>query len=611
MIRQWIRSHPVHIFICLGLALIVIVSFYQTSQFKFVMYDDSRYILGNKNIQTGFDRNSVSWAFSTLFACNWQPLTWLSLMLDYKMYGTSAGGYHVTNVLIHLVNTLLLFLIFGRMTGELWKSGFVAALFAVHPLHVESVAWVMARKDVLSAMFWLLTMAAYAHYADNPSLRRYVWVFIAFGLGLMSKPMLVTLPFVLLLLDYWPLRRFQGGAIIAGRRLILEKIPLIALSAVISAITIHAQGSSGALKSFGDIGLSERMVNAVVSYGGYAAKMFWPMNLACFYPYPTSFPISAVLLSVTFLGAASFFSFRYIRTAPYLAMGWLWYLITLLPVSGIIQVGDQAMADRYTYIPLIGLFIAIAWGIPDLLKANPFYRYFIPAAGGATLLLLVILTYNQTGVWKDSRVLFEHAIAVTEGNYVAHNNLGSYLMGHKRFDEAASHFEKVVQIKPGNEKYLNNLGIALFRQNRYDEAMTYYLRAIAVNPLFADSYCNAADVCLFSGRDNEALEYYRKALHLRPGNAAAENNVAEILIRQEKLDEAIIYLRAAIKHHPDYAVARNTLAVVLTRKNQISEAIDELNEALRINPRYTEAINNLSKLRESARTNKIIDLNTR
>ncbi|MBU1743953.1 MAG: tetratricopeptide repeat protein [Proteobacteria bacterium] len=611
MIRQWIRSHPVHIFICLGLALIVILPFYQASQFKFVIYDDSRYILGNKNIQTGFDRSSVSWAFTTLFASNWQPLTWLSLMLDYKMYGTGAGGYHVTNVLIHLVNTLLLFFIFARITGGLWKSGFVAALFAVHPLHVESVAWVMARKDVLSAMFWLLTMAAYAYYADNPSFRRYVWVFIAFGLGLMSKPMLVTLPFVLLLLDFWPLRRFQGGAIIAGRRLILEKIPLIALSAAISAITIYAQDLSGALTSFGDIGLSERMVNAVVSYGGYVAKMLLPVNLACFYPYPTSFPISVVLLSGSFLGAACFFSFRYIRTAPYLAMGWLWYLITLLPVSGIIQVGVQAMADRYTYIPLIGLFIAIAWGIPDLLKGNPFYRYFIPVAAGTTILLFVILTYNQTGVWKDSGVLFEHAIAVTEGNYVAHNNLGIHLLGHKRFGEAASHFEKVVQIKPGEEKYLNNLGIALSRQKRYEDAMTYYLRAIAVNPRFAESYYNAADVCLFSGRENEALAYYKKALHLRPGNAAAENNVAEILIRQEKLDEAIIYLRAAIKHHPDFATARNTLAVVLTRKNQISEAIDELNEALRINPRYTEAINNLSKLRGSSQTNKNIDLNVR
>jgi Tfp pilus assembly protein PilF len=606
VIRQWIRSHPVHIFICLGLALIVILPFYQTSQFKFVHYDDAIYILGNKNIQAGFNWSSVSWAFTTLFGCNWHPLTWLSFMLDYKMYGTNAGGYHLTNVLIHLVNTLLLFLIFGRMTGGLWKSGFVAALFAVHPLHVESVAWVMERKDVLSAMFWLLTMAAYAYYADKPSLKRYGWVFIAFGLGLMSKPMLVTLPAVLFLLDYWPLRRFEEGAFVAGRRLILEKIPLIAMSAVVSVITIYAQDLSGALKSLGDIDLSDRMVNAVVSYGGYVAKMLQPVNLAVFYPYPTSFPLSLLLPSVALLVALCLLSFKYIRTAPYLAIGWLWYLITLLPVCGLIQVSEQAMADRYTYIPLIGLFIIIAWGIPDLLKGNTFYRYFIPVVAGTTILLMVILTFQQVGVWRDSRVLFEHAIAVTEGNFLAHNNLGIYLLGRKRFAEAESHFEKVVQIKPGNEKYLNNLGLALFRQDRYDEAMKYYLRAIAINPLFAGSYYHAADVCLQSGREDEALEYYKKALQLSPGNAGAENNVAEILIGQEKLDEAIIYLRAAIKHHPDYAVARNTLAVVLTRKNQTSEAIAELNEALRINPQYTEAINNLSKLRGSAQPPKNI-----
>ena len=539
LIHRWIRSHLVHIIICLGLSLIIVIPFYQTSQFKFVIYDDSVYILGNKNIQAGFDRSTVFWAFTSLLSSNWQPLTWLSLMLDYKMYGTSAGGYHVTNVLIHLVNTLLLFIIFGRMTGRLWESGFVAALFAVHPLHVESVAWVTERKDVLSAMFWLLTMSAYAYYVDNPSLKRYGWVLIAFCLGLMSKPMLVTLPLILLLLDYWPLRRFQGCAFVVNRFLILEKIPLVALSAVVGALTIYGQGSSGALKSLGEIGLSDRMVNAVVSYGAYVAKMLWPVNLACFYPYQTSIALLILLPSVVFLVALCVLSFRYIQTAPYLAMGWFWYLITLLPVCGIIQVGEQAMADRYTYIPMIGLFIIIAWGIPELLKGNPYYRYFIPVAAGTTILLLVILTFKQTGVWKDSRSLFEHAIAVTEGNYMAHNNLGAYLMVHNRFSEAATHFESVVQIKPYNEKYLNNLGIALFRQNRYDEAMTYYLRAIAINPRLADTYYNAGDVCLFNGRDNEALEYYKKALHLLPGNAVAENNVTDILIRQEKRNREI------------------------------------------------------------------------
>ena len=611
MIRSWIRSHSIPIFICLGLALIVIVPFYQTSQFSFVIYDDTRFILGNKNIQAGFDQSSFSWAFTTMSGNNWQPLTWLSLMLDYKMYGRNAGGYHVTNVLMHLVNTLLLFLIFGKMTGRLWPSGFVAALFAVHPLHVESVAWVAERKDVLSAMFWLLTMGVYAYYAASPSLKRYIWVVIAFILGLMAKPMLVTLPVVLLLLDYWPLRRFQGNTFIAGRRLILEKIPLLFLSAIVSAITIYSQGSTGAMKALGSIGLTDRMANAVISYGAYAAKMLWPMNLACLYPYPAFFPISIMLLSTIFLGAVSFLSFRYIRTAPYLAVGWFWFLGTLVPVIGMIQVGSQAMADRYTYIPLIGLFIVIAWGVPNLLKGNPFYRYFIPVAAGTTILLLMVMTFNQTGVWKDSRALFEQAIAVTEGNYVAHNNLGSYLMAHNHFAEAAIHFEKVVQMKPDNEYYLNNLGMALYRQNRSDEAMTYYLRAMTVNPRFADSYYNAADVCLSRGRDNEALEYYQKALHLLPGNAGAENNIAAILVRQKKLDEAIIYFRAAIKHHPDYAVAHNNLAIILTQKHRINEAINELQEAVRLNPQYTEAIKNLSKLRGATQTNKIIDLNNR
>lgn len=604
MIRQWIRSNSIHIFICLGLALIVILPFYQTSQFNFVIYDDSLYIMSNKNIQAGFNWNSISWAFTTMFGVNWHPLTWLSLILDYKMYGMNAGGYHVTSMLIHLVNSVLLFLILGRMTGQLWQSGFVAALFAVHPLHVESVAWVMERKDVLSAMFWLLTMGTYVYYVASPSWKRYIWVVVAFVLGLMSKPMLVTLPFVLLLLDYWPLRRFQDGAgvFIDGWRLFLEKVPLLVLSAAVSAITIYGQGSIGAIKSLENFGLPERMANVTISYWEYVFKMLWPVKLACFYPYPTSFSIFVVVLSLVFLGAVCFFSFRYIRTVPYLGVGWFWFLGTLVPVIGIIQVGSQAMADRYTYIPLIGLFIVIAWGIPDLLKGNPIYRYFVPVAAGTTILLMVILTYEQTGVWKDTRALFEHAIAVTENNYVAHNNLGTYLMKHKCLGEATSHFEKVVRIKPDNEKYLNNLGIALFQQNKYKESMTYYLRAIAVNPRFADTYYNAGDACLFNGRENEAIEYYQKGIQLRPGDAiaaVAENNMAEILIHQKKLDEAIIYLRAAIKHHPNYAVARNTLALVLVRKNRIGEAINELKEALRINPQYTEARKNLSRLEGS------------
>jgi protein O-mannosyl-transferase len=536
VIRRWIRSHSVQIFICLVLVLIIIVPYSQTSQFKFVHYDDDRYIFGNNHIQSGFDRSSVSWAFATFFASNWQPLTWLSLMLDYKMYGTSAGGYHVTNVLIHLVNTLLLFLILSRMTGGLWKSGFVAALFAVHPLHVESVAWIMERKDVLCAMFWMLTMAAYAYYADDPSLRRYVWVLVAFVLGLMSKPMIVTLPLVLLLLDFWPLRRLQGDGFIASWRLILEKIPLIALSVLISAITIYGQDSSGALKPFADNGLSERVVNAVISYAGYMAKMLWPVNLACFYPYPTSFPTSVVLLSAAFLGVACFFSLRYIRTAPYLAMGWLWYLITLLPVCGIIQVGDQAMADRYTYIPLIGLFIAIAWGIPDLLNRNPYNRQIISAAASATLLILVILTFKQVGVWKDSRLLFEHAIAVTEKNYVAHHGLAMALSEAGHQEAAMSHMIESLRLEK-DARTINDLGVLLMNSGQYAAAEKYFLEAAARQSIRGEALNNLGASRALQGKLDEAVQAFEAALRQNPQSTSARNNLKRALIERAKSRE--------------------------------------------------------------------------
>jgi Tfp pilus assembly protein PilF len=596
MLRQWIRSHSSHILICLGLVLIVLLPFYQTWQFDFVHYDDLNYIMGNANIQAGFNRNSVAWAFTSLSAHNWHPLTWLSLTLDYQLYGVSAGGYHVTNVLMHLANTLLLFLIFGRMTGELWKSGFMAALFAIHPLHVESVAWIMERKGVLSTLFWLLTIGLYASYARHLSLRRYGWVCVTFLLGLMSKPMLVTLPLVLLLLDYWPLRRLRVGDPVGTRRLIIEKIPLFALSGAVSAITMYAQEQSGAVQSFAAFPFSDRLVNTLISYGGYVAKMLWPVNLAFFYPYPHSFSLWAVLLSGLFLVSASLLSIRFIRTAPYLAMGWLWYLITLFPVSGLIQVGVQAMADRYTYIPLIGLFIIVVWGIPDLLERRPYKKVIMAISAAIVILTLAIQTYHQTGVWQNSRTLFEHAIAVTQGNDVAQNNLGRYFMDQRMFHEAAGHFREAVRMRPGNVKYLNNLGIALFRQYRYQDAIACYRMAMAIDPRFADSYYNAADAYFFSGKENDALENYRKALSLKPGNAVAENNTATLLIRQGKMDEALQLLEAAIAHRPSYAEAHNNLGVVLARTGRMDEAVVHIRRALQINPGYTEAKDNLTKL---------------
>jgi protein O-mannosyl-transferase len=605
MLHQWIRSYHNHIFITLGLMLIILLSFYQTWQFDFVNYDDQNYIIGNANIQTGFNRSSIVWAFTSLSAHNWHPLTWLSLILDHQLYGPGAGGYHVTNVLIHLANTLLLFFVFGKMTGELWKSGFVAALFAIHPLHVESVAWIMERKDVLSALFWLLTIGLYAFYARQPSLRRYAWLCISFMMGLMAKPMIVTLPLVLLLLDFWPLRRFTGGDLSGKRQLIVEKLPLFALSAILSAITLYAQGQSGALQSFKAFSFSERLINAIVSYGSYVVKMLWPVNLAFFYPYPTSFSLWAVLLSGMFLVAISLLSIRLIRRAPYLAMGWLWYLITMFPVCGLFQTGIQAMADRYTYVPLIGIFIVIAWGIPDLLEKCPYKKKRIMTASAAIIFpLLIIQTYYQTGVWQNSRTLFEHAIAVTERNDVAHNNLGLYFMNQGKAYEAAGHFREAVLIRPGNVKYLNNLGIALIRQNRYEEAIACYRLAVANEPRFADSYYNLADAYFFSGKETDALENYNRALALKPGNAVAENNIAMLLIHRGKMDEAVVYLEAAIAHSPSFADPQNNLGVVFARMGRINDAVFHIKRALQINPGYAEARDNLAKLSRRGQTAK-------
>jgi tetratricopeptide (TPR) repeat protein len=586
----------VHVLIGLGLALIVLLPFGQTLQFDFVHYDDRNYIMHNANIQQGFSLESIRWAFTSLLAYNWHPLTWLSLMLDHSLYGLWAGGYHATNVLLHLANTLLLFLVFGRMTGELWKSGLVAALFAVHPLHVESVAWIMERKDVLSTLFWLLTIGSYAAYAGQPSPQRYLRVSLCFLLGLMSKAMLVTLPIVLLLMDYWPLGRHENGAWTERKRLVLEKLPWFALSGIVGVVTIYAQKQSGALQSLADYPFSDRLINAAMAYGGYIAKMLWPTDLSFFYPYPDSFSAWALAPSMLLLVCFSLFAVRFLRQAPYLAVGWLWYMVTLLPVSGLIQTGMQAMADRYTYVPLIGLFIVMAWGIPALAGSGDFRKRLLAVSAVVIVLVLAMQTYRQTGVWRDSRTLFEHAIAVTQKNDVAHNNLGLYFMDHKRFPEAAEHFRQTAEIKPLNAKYWNNLGIAFYRQNRYEEAVAVYRKAMAVDPRLADSYYNAADAFFFGGREAEALEHYKKALSLRPGNAVAENNIAALLIRRGQMDEALVFLRAAVLHRPSYAEAHNNLGAVLARLGHKDEAVKHIREALRLDPGYMEARDNLMKL---------------
>jgi hypothetical protein len=419
---------------------------------KFISFDNSNVFIIN-NVQAGVTPESITWAFTATRASNWHPLTWLSHILDFQLFGLNAGWHHLINVLFHIANTLLLFFVLRGMTGALWRSGFVAALFALHPLHVESVAWVSERKDVLSTFFWILTMWGYAGYVRRPGIKRYLLVLLLFALGLMAKPMLVTLPFVLLLLDYWPLGRLQPGSSLNGSRseqrslglkLILEKIPLFFLSAGSSVATFMVQKSGGAVASLDSMPLSARVANALVSYVSYLGKMFWPYHLAVPYPLRAELPgwhvagSSALLLAITLL------ALRAVRRRPYLAVGWLWYLGTLVPVIGLVHIGSQAMADRYTYVPLVGIFVVIAWGISELAAGWRYRKIGLTALGSVVLAILMVTSWHQVGYWKSSVTLLERSISVNPNNPVASMNLGHALIAGGKLEQGIDQFSEAL-----------------------------------------------------------------------------------------------------------------------------------------------------------------------
>ena len=424
--------------VCLFLVIATLAVYWQVRNYSFVNYDDHMYVTQNHNVQAGLTLESITWSFTTIQASNWHPLTWISHMLDCQLYGMNPGRHHLTNVLLHILNSLLLFLVFMRMTGKLWQSGFVAALFALHPLHVESVAWISERKDVLSTFFWMLSLWGYLRYVERPGACRYLLLFFLFILGLMTKPMLVTLPFVLLLLDYWPLNRFQFGS--SGDcnysiqrpfdfGLVWEKTPLFLLAAVSSVMTYIVQKSGGAVNSLATIPFHDRIANAIVSYVSYIGKMIWPDNLAVFYPYPKSILLWKVAGAGLLLVVVSVVIFRMVRTKPYFAVGWLWYIGTLVPVIGLVQVGSQGMADRYTYVPLIGIFVIIAWGVPDFMPKWRYKKIGFTVTIAAILAIIMITTRLQIRYWSDSLTLFKHAFEVTTvDNCIVHGKLGEALV---------------------------------------------------------------------------------------------------------------------------------------------------------------------------------------
>jgi Flp pilus assembly protein TadD len=504
------------------------IVFGQTLWHDFINYDDPRYVYENTKITGGLSLSGIAWAFTHIHSMNWHPLTTISHMLDCQLYGLKAGAHHFTNVLLHSIAAILLFLTLQYMTGAFWRSAFVAAVFAIHPLHVESVAWIAERKDVLSGVFFMLTLLAYVHYVRAPSIWRYLMVVFVFALGLMSKPMLVTLPFVLLLLDYWPLGRIREEGSNVGRQLFklaVEKIPLIVLSAVSSVVTFVAQ--KGAVGETEQLSVLARINNAVVSYVAYIWQMLWPMRLAVFYPHPENrLLVWEIIASLLLLICLTVLAIALRKQRPYLVTGWLWYLGMLVPVIGLVQVGWQGHADRYTYLPQIGLYIAGTWAFADLTASWRSRRVLLGAAALLVVAALSCSAWIQTSYWRDSETLFRHALAVTANNDVAENNLGIVFLREDKVDQAISLLQAAVDLRPDNSPAHENLAKALLQKGQVADALVHYRKLLKLQPDNIEVHNIVGTVLIQQGRIREGVEEWQKVLAIQPDNGNAMSNLA-------------------------------------------------------------------------------------
>ena len=584
-----VQDHHLRGVLLIGLLLaaVTLILYWPVQSFDFVNFDDDIYVTDNRQVQRGLSMEGLRWAFTTFHTGNWHPLTWISHMTDVEAYGLDAGGHHRTNALIHAAAALLLYIVLRAMTGSLWGSALVAALFAIHPLHVESVAWVSERKDVLSGFFWILTMGAYTHYAKNPSLRRYLLVLVSFGMGLLSKPMLVTLPFVLLLLDYWPLKRlagtrtafdpwvYAGGT--AGRagllRLIVEKVPLFIVAAAACIVTLIAQREVGALWTLEKMPFEQRIANAFVAYMEYIRKMLWPADLSVLYPHAGMPPAWKTGLAVTLIASLSYVAVRKAREMPFLLVGWLWYLGTLVPVIGIIQVGSQSMADRYTYLPLVGLFLAAAWGAKSLVEKRPLLKPVVIACVIVALAGLPIPSRVQVETWRNSVTLFEQALRMTEVNPLAHHNIGAYYLERNECQKAVPHFLMALEAKKDYPYALSNLGVCTSRGNDPERALRLFDKAIRIEPRFTKARIDRAIYLMRLGRLEEAGMDFLEILKMKPDHEAAHTNLGLIFVQQGKLGDAEAHLREALRVNPRNAEALNNLGLVRMKQGQADEAV--------------------------------------
>ncbi|MBS1797629.1 MAG: tetratricopeptide repeat protein [Acidobacteria bacterium] len=669
-----------------ALSLLVLIIYWQTTGFGFLNLDDNQYVYSNPAVLSGLNWNSFKWAWTAYYSANWHPLTWLSHMLDVKMFGLNAGGHHAVNIVLHLANTVLAFVVFRRLTGCFWKSAIVAALFAVHPAHVESVAWVAERKDVLSTLFWLLTMWAYARYASeedgekgrkgeretiedagknseerkadgleaddskentvspSPFLpfslsflnKSYLLVALLLALGLTAKPMLVTLPFVLLLLDFWPLGRLRGVGELPA--LLLEKIPLFLLSAASSLITIRAQSTVGAIETLDYLPFGTRILNTLAAYAKYVATFFYPAKLAVWYPYPKEFPVWQIGGAILLLGAVTALCVWQIRERKYLLTGWLWFLGTLVPVIGLVQVGSQAMADRYTYVPYFGLFIMLVWGLGDLFNLFPrrslaFFGFFGLAVAGFT-----VASFFQTARWHDNETLYRHTLAVTGDNFLIAHNLCYTLVIADRLDEAEPLCNDSIRIKPDYYEGHNTLGILAIKRGQFAEAESRFQEVLRINPNFTLALVNLSVAQSLGGKPDDAEKNLEKAVKLNAdsvqpevwinalndlasayadqknyqkaaenltrvlvldqNNADARANLSLMLYHLERYDEAQKLIETAIQLNPNMPAAYNTYGLILLRLNRRTEAAGLFEKALQLKPDSAEAKENLEKARK-------------
>jgi len=587
------------------ISFLIIALYWRVYEYDFVSLDDS-FIYDNPHLKDGLSIRNIIWAFSNYSASLWIPVTWISFFLDYELYGMNPGGYHITNVILHVFNTLILFVILYQITQKKWQSFFVAALFSCHPIHVESIAWITERKDVLSTFFLMLFLYTYLQYTKKENFVSYITAMFFFLLGLMTKPMLVTVPIVLILLDYWPLARFKKTSKL---RIFLEKVPFLYFSFMVSAVTVFSQAKTGALVPLDSINIINRIENAVSSYIAYLVQIFLPINLAVVYPYEQYFSFWEVFIKFVIFVVITTLFYRLHRKHPYLIVGWLWYVISLLPVIGIFQSGAQSHADRFVYIPFIGIYIILAWGTPHFLQVLKTPRVISTIIFFIILPVLSTMTWFQIGYWQNSNTLYAHTLSVTKNNWLIHNNYGKVLEEQGKEQEATEHFEDAMNIKPEISVLHLNLANNLYRLGKISEAEKHYKETIEVsndNEVTAKAHNRLAFIYQIQRKNSAAIKHYKEALRIKPTQVKTLNNLAILLAQTGDFSDAALNFNKALELSPQNEETLNNLGLLSIRTGNINKGITYFKKALKYNPAYKPAENNLARYMTSFQAKKQI-----